>query len=90
MKTFAKYLRVLFLWVLIALFFPMVKDFYDTFTAPITGLLVTAGVDDWTLAIITAIPWAIPFILFVLTIYYLSKKDEPEISSTRRIIFPWR
>lgn len=76
-----KIVKASILWILIGLTFPIIKTFYDSFTAPLTGLLI-ANADDWTLAIITGIPWILPLIIFVMTIVYLLRPD-PEEDKTR-------
>jgi len=58
---------------------PLIFKFYDIFTAPTTGLLVVAGMDDMGLAMATAIPWALPVIVFIVIVYDMSKPDEPEV-----------
>jgi hypothetical protein len=82
-----KLVKVAFVWIVIALIFPVIKDYYDTFTAPITGLLIT-GADDWTLAIMTGIPWLVPLIVFVMSIIYILKPEEPKIPQIGKINFP--
>ena len=65
--------------ILLMISLPLIFKFYDIFTAPTTGLLVVAGMDDMGLAMATAIPWALPVIVFIVIVYDMSKPDEPEV-----------
>ena len=65
--------------ILLMISLPLIFKFYDVFTHPTTGLLVAAGMDDMELAIATAIPWALPVIVFIVIVYDMSKPDEPEV-----------
>lgn len=85
-----KFVRVGAGWIIIAFVFPIIKNFYDSFTAPITGALVTAGTDDWTLALMTGIPWIIPLATFVWTIWYLTKPEEENTISIGGVRLPRR
>ena len=64
--------------ILIVISLPLIFKFYEIFTAPTTGLLVVAGADEWTLAIATAIPWAIPAITFLVIVYDMSRPDDDD------------
>lgn len=55
---------------------PLIKGFYDVFTAPGTGLLVQAGANDATLAIITVIPWAFPVGCIISAVVKLSHRND--------------
>lgn len=57
---------------------PLIKGFYDTFTAPGTGLFVTAGMDANGLAFFTAVPWVFPIIIVIMLVIDFTKKDEPK------------
>lgn len=67
---------------------PLIKGFYDLFTAPTTGYFVIAGLDSNALAIATAIPWIFPIAAFICFVYDLSKKDEEEPRSIGGIKIP--
>lgn len=84
---FMKLIKLSFVWIVIALIFPVIKDYYDTFTAPLTGLLITSA-DDWTLAIMTGIPWLVPIIIAGLSIWYLIKPEPPKLPGVSDIKFP--
>jgi hypothetical protein len=62
--------------ILLMISLPLIFKYYDIFTAPTTGLLVTAGMDDMGLAIATAIPWALPVIVFIVIVFDMSKPDD--------------
>jgi len=66
---------------------PLIKGFYDVFTAPGTGLLVTAGADANTLAFFTAVPWAFPVIVVIMLVIDFTKKDEPKSGGIGGITF---
>lgn len=55
---------------------PLIKSFYDVFTAPGTGLLVQAGANDTTLAIVTVIPWAFPVGLIISAVIKFSHRND--------------
>jgi len=48
--------------------FPMIKDFYDTLTDPVTGTLVLAGGDDRFITLLSLVVWAVPIIAVILVI----------------------
>lgn len=73
-----KFGRIAWKLLLMLVSLPLIKGFYDTFTAPTTGLLVVAGADANTLAIITAIPWVFPIGCVVAAVIDLTKGDEPK------------
>lgn len=70
--------RIIMKLMLLAISMPVVKGIYDNFTDPVTGLLVTMGVPDDQLAIVGAVPWAIPLAIFVWLIIDFAKPEEPK------------
>lgn len=62
--------------ILLVISLPLIFKFYDVFTHPVTGLLITAGMDDWGIAIATALPWAFPLIVFIVIVYDMTKPDD--------------
>lgn len=65
--------------VLMVMFFlfPIIKDWYDIYSAPTTGILI-GNVDDTTLAIMTFIPWYIPIIVAIAVLLFILIPKEPE------------
>ena len=80
--------RIFWKVILMLVFMPLVKTFYDIFTAPTTGLFVVAGMDDNTLAIMTAIPWVFPLIVFIMLVRDITKPDEEPTQNIGGIKFP--
>lgn len=64
--------------LLLLVYLPLIKGFYDTFTAPGTGLFVTAGMDANGLAFFTAVPWVFPVIVVIMLVIDFTKPDEPK------------
>lgn len=62
-----------------AVLFPLLKGVYDVFTAPTTGLLVIAGVDEGQLAIVGVVPWLVPIFVIMYSIYLIAKGDDKKI-----------
>lgn len=83
-----RFVQVIWKLIILVVSLPLIKGFYDIFTAPVTGLLVVAGADANTLAFITAIPWILPIGCFIAIIYDLSKKDEETPSGMGGMSFP--
>jgi hypothetical protein len=80
-----KFSKILWDIILLLASLPLIKGFYDLFTAPGTGLLVTAGVDNNTLIVMTAIPWVFPLIAVIKLFYDMTKPDD---NTTGKINFP--
>jgi hypothetical protein len=62
---------------------PFLKSFIEYFTTPETGILVTLGVDEGTIAFINLIPWLFPLGAIILVIIAIAKggnDDENRIS----------
>ena len=79
-----KWGRIFFELVIAAVMFPLLKGTYDLFTAPGTGILVimdTNGdgipdVDANTLALIAAIPWALPLFVLIWAIVDIARPGD--------------
>jgi len=82
-----KLVKIFWHLLLLIVSLPLIKGFYDVFTAPGTGLLVTAGADANTLAFFTAIPWAFPVIVVIMLIVDFTKKEEPKSGGFGGITF---
>ncbi len=69
--------RVIWWWLIGGIFFPIVKYFTDSWVNPTTGTMVTGGYPDLQIALVGFVPWALPIILVIVTIYTLTHKEEP-------------
>ena len=78
-----KWVKAFLMLIMTGILSPLIKNFYDEFTTPITGSLVVAGVPENELAIIGAVPWIFPIFMFVWIIIMLSKPDEPKYPGGR-------
>lgn len=81
-KVALKIFIVALFWIAFAFVMPIVKTFYDSFTAPITGALI-ANADEWTLALVTGLPWILPVIAFVISIVYIVSPDTDKKDDTQ-------
>ena len=71
-----KFVNVGWKLLLMAISLPLIKTFYDYYTEPATGILVTMGVPDDQIAIVGAVPFAFPIAMLVWAIIDLSKPDD--------------
>jgi hypothetical protein len=75
-----KIIKVL-VWIFIMLFIsPILKDWYDVYTTPATGVAVGV-VDDTVLAIMTFVPWYLPLVFALGILLYLVRPEPPPTPS---------
>jgi len=68
-----KFIIICFQLLILAIFMPVIKPFYDQYTAPLTGTMVLAGDPEWKIAIVGAVPWVFPLGIFIWMIITLAK-----------------
>jgi hypothetical protein len=62
------------------LFYPFLKEFFDVFTDPVTGVMVTSGYcSPEVIAIAGFFPWGAPLVAFVISIMTIVRPEEEKI-----------
>jgi hypothetical protein len=72
-----RYVRAGMILLMGLLMFPFLKTFFDTFTNPTTGFMVTSGYCSADLiALAGFIPWAVPIITLIIAVYIIIKPEQ--------------
>ena len=68
--------------IVMGFFLPIVKEWYDEFIAPTTGLMITSGdVPDVVIAAMTFVPWELWGVTLIAMLIWIVSPEEPQMPS---------
>lgn len=89
MGVFYKVISSVIILIVMGFLFPIVKDWYDVFTAPVTGLMITSGdVPEVVIAAMTFLPWLLPITTVLTLLIWIVTPDEPQMPSYPSLRLP--